>query len=60
MVEPYSDLVNAAFLNYRADITTSSDPFSQHENEDIENELCKVELNDWTEISCPDEENQTD
>ena len=27
LVEPYSDLVNAAFLNYRAEITPSWDPF---------------------------------
>ena len=35
LVEPYSDLVNAAFLNYRADITPSWDPSSQQENEDV-------------------------
>ena len=60
LVEPYSDLVNAAFLNYRADITPSWYPFSQQENEDLKNELCKIKLNDQTEISCPDEENQND
>ena len=60
LVEPYSDLVNAAFLNERAVITPSSDPFSQQENEDVENELREIELNDQTEISCPDEKNQTD
>ena len=54
LVEPYSDLVNAAFLNYRADITPSWDPFSQQENEDVETELYEIELNDQTEISCPD------
>ena len=59
-MEPYSDLVNAAFLNYRADVTPSWDLFSQQENEDVENELCEVEFNDQTEISCPDEENQND
>ena len=59
LVEPYSDLVNAAFLNYRAEITPSWDPFLQQENEDVENELCDIELNDQTEISCPDKENQT-
>ena len=58
MVESYSDLVNAAFLYYRADITTSREPFSHQENEDVENELGEIELNDETEISCPDEENQ--
>ena len=60
LVEPYSDLVNAAFLNYIADITPSWDPFSQQENEDVENELWKIELNDQTEILCPDKENQND
>ena len=30
------------------------------ENEDVKNELYEIELNDQTEISCPDEENQTD
>ena len=60
LVEPYRDLVNAVFLKYRADITPSWDPFSQQENEDVENELCEIELNDQTEISCPDEENQND
>ena len=35
-------------------------PFSQQENEYVENELCEIELNDQTKISCPDEENQTD
>ena len=60
LVEPYSDLVNAAFLNYRADINPSWDPFSQQENEDVENELCEIELNDQAEISCSNEENQTD
>ena len=29
LVEPYSDLVNDAFLNYRSDISISWDPFSQ-------------------------------
>ena len=60
LVEPYSDLVNAAFLNYRAEITSSWDTFSQQENEDVENELCEIEINDQTEISCPHQENQTD
>ena len=58
MVESYSDLVNAAFLYYRADITTSWELFLHQENEDVENELGEIELNDETEISCPDEENQ--
>ena len=37
LVEPYSDLVNDAFLNYRSDIIPSWDPFSQQENDDVEN-----------------------
>ena len=36
LVESYSDSVNSAFLNFRADITPSWDPFSQQENEDVE------------------------
>ena len=60
MVKPYRDLVNAGFLNYRADITHSWNPFSQQENKDVENWLCDIELNDQTEISCPDVENQND
>ena len=59
LVEPYMDLVNAALINYRADITTSWDPFSQQENKNVENELCEIELNEQTEIPCPDDENQT-
>ena len=58
LVEPWRDFINAVFLNYRPDITPSLDPFSQQENEDVKNELCKIELNDQAEISCPDEENQ--
>ena len=57
-VEPWRDFINVAFLNYRPDITPSLGPFSQQENEDVKNESCKIELNDQTEISCPDEENQ--
>ena len=30
LVEPYSDLIDAAFLNYRSDIMPSWNPFSQH------------------------------
>ena len=44
LVEPYIDLVNAALINYRADITPSWDPFSQQENKNVENELCEIEL----------------
>ena len=32
----------------------------QQGNEDVENELCEIELDDQTEISSPDEENQND
>ena len=49
MVEPYNDLVNEAFLNYRSDISLSLDPFSQQENDDVENEL--IEINEQIEIS---------
>ena len=45
---------------YVSGITPSWDPFSQQENEDLENELHEIELNDQAEISCPDEENQND
>ena len=37
LVEPYSDLVNDAFLNHRVDIGPSCDLFLQQENEDVEN-----------------------
>ena len=51
LVEPYSDLVNYAFVNYRSDISPSWDPFSQQEmlENDVENELS--EINEVTEIS---------
>ena len=49
LVEPYNHLVNDAFLNYRSDISLSLDPFSQEENDDVENEL--IEINEQTEIS---------
>ena len=39
MAEPYSDLVNDAFLSYGTDVSPNWDPFSQQENDDIENEL---------------------
>ena len=35
-------------------------PFSQQKKEYVENGLCEIELNDQTEISCPNGENQTD
>ena len=60
LVEHYSDLINAAFLSYTADITPSWNSFSEQKNKDVENELCEIELNDQIEISCPDEENQND
>ena len=58
MVEPYNELINAAFLSHRADITPSLVLFSQQKNADVENELCEIELNNQTEISWPDEENE--
>ena len=56
LVEPYSGLVNDAFLNYRPDISPSWDPFSQQENDDVQNELS--EINELTEISDQDIENR--
>ena len=46
LIEPYSDLINAGFLNYRLDIMPSLDPFSQQENENVENGLHETELNE--------------
>ena len=42
LVKFYCDLVSAAFLNYKADITPSWDPFSQWKNKDAENELHNI------------------
>ena len=45
LVEPYSDLVNYAFVNYRSDISPSWDPFSQQVmmlKNDVENELSEI------------------
>ena len=42
LVEPHSDLVNDAFLNYRSNISPSWDPFSQQENDNVENELSET------------------
>ena len=56
LVEPYSDLVNDAFLDYRSDISPSWDPFSQQEYDDVENELS--EINEQTEISGQDIDNR--
>ena len=42
LVEPHSDLVNDAFLNCRSNISPSWDPFSQQENDDVENELSET------------------
>ena len=60
LVKPYNDLVNGAFLNYRVDISPSRDPFLQKENEDVENELCNIELNEQAEISYKGDNNQKD
>ena len=53
-----SELVNAAFLIYRADITPRWNPFSQQKNEDAKNEFYNIELSEQTEITYPDDENQ--
>ena len=53
-VETHSDLVDAAFLNYRSDIMPSWDPLSQQKNENIENELHKTELNEQTGTDSSD------
>ena len=55
LVEPYRDLIDAAFLNYRSDIIPSCDPFSQQENENVESEFHEIELNEQTETDCSDE-----
>ena len=55
LIEPYSDLVNDTFENYRSDISPSWDPFSQQENDDVENELS--EINEQTEIKGQDIDN---
>ena len=60
LVEPCSDLVNAAFFSYRADVTPSLVLFSWQKIADVENELCGIERNDQTAISWPDEENEND
>ena len=56
LVESYSDFVNDAFLNYRSHISPSWDPFSQQENDDVENELS--EINERTEIIGQDIDNR--
>ena len=56
LVKPYSDFVYDAFLNYRSNISASWDPFSQQENDDVENELS--EINEQTEISGQDIDNR--
>ena len=58
LVKPYNDLVNDAFLNYKVHISPSRDPFSQKENEDVENELRNIELNEQVEISYKGYNNQ--
>ena len=56
LVEPYRDLVNDAFLNHRSGISHSWNPFSQQENDDVENELC--EINEQAELSSQDIKNR--
>ena len=55
LAESYSDLVSDAFVNYGSDISPNWDPFSQRENDDVENELS--EINGQTEISGRDIDN---
>ena len=55
LAESYSDLVSDAFVNYGSDISPNWDPFSQRENDDVENELS--EINGQTEISGQDIDN---
>ena len=56
LVKPYRDLVNDAFLNHRSGISHSWNPFSQQENDDVENELC--EINEQAELSSQDIKNR--
>ena len=58
MVEPYSDIVNDTFLNYRVEISPSWDPFLQQENENAENEFFEIKLNEQTGISDDSDNNQ--
>ena len=46
LVEPYSDLIDAAFLNYRSHIIPSWHTFSQQKNKNAENKLHEIELNE--------------
>ena len=43
LVEPFSDIVDEAFLHFRSDLTPSWDPFLQQENGDVNNELLERE-----------------
>ena len=45
-IEPFDDLVNKAFRNYRADLDTSLDAFAQQENEEVEDLLCEQNLDE--------------
>ena len=42
---------------YRVDISPSWDPFSQQENEDVENELCGIELDEQAKRGCESDGN---
>ena len=43
LVEPFSDMLEVAFLQFSLDLTPSWDPFLQQKNDDVNNELLKRE-----------------
>ena len=45
-IEPFDDLVNEAFRNYRAELNTNLDAFAQQENEEVEDFLCQQNLDE--------------
>ena len=45
-IEPFGDLVDEAFGNYRAELDTNLDPFAQQENEETEDLLNAQNIND--------------
>ena len=58
LVEPFSHLVDAAFVQFRADLTPNCDPFSQQENDKAEQELVDME-NDQPSENDFNKENQS-
>ena len=42
-IEPFEEMVNEAFRNYRADLERNLDAFAQQENEEVENLLSNSE-----------------